>query len=95
MAVSRRNYGDGHAATRGFWRNANKVCAALTLGFFLSAGFFVHSIQARDSYRSDNPFIPSDCDRACLYVRRSIFSGAGGEGSGARAMGEDGEVQRE
>ena len=44
-----------------------KSCVALTLGFFLSAGFFVHSIQARDSFRSDNPFIASDCDRACLY----------------------------
>ena len=44
-----------------------KFYAALTLVFFLSAGFFVHSIQARDSYRTGNPFIASDCDRACLY----------------------------
>jgi hypothetical protein len=33
----------------------------------LCAGFFLHSVQARDSYRSDNPFVKSDCDRACLY----------------------------
>ena len=44
-----------------------KFGAAFLLSVFLSAGFFVHSIQARDSYRSDNPFIASDCDRACLY----------------------------
>src|SRR6185437_5448463 len=44
-----------------------KFCAALMLGFFLSAGFFVHSIEARDSYQSGNPFIASDCDRACVY----------------------------
>jgi hypothetical protein len=33
----------------------------------LCAVFFLHSVQARNSYRSDNPFIASDCDRACLY----------------------------
>ena len=44
-----------------------KLCAALTLGIVLCASLFVHSIQARDSYRSDNPFMASDCDRACLY----------------------------
>jgi hypothetical protein len=44
-----------------------KFGATFLLGISLSAGFFVHSIQARDSYRSDNPFIASDCDRACLY----------------------------
>ena len=43
-----------------------KFCAALVVGF-LSAGFLVHSLQARDSYRSGNPFVSSDCDRACLY----------------------------
>lgn len=44
-----------------------KFGAAFLLGVLLSASFFVHSIQARDSYRSHNPFIASDCDRACLY----------------------------
>jgi hypothetical protein len=58
-AVARRQGGSGAMRI--------KFGAALTLGILLSACFFVHSIQARDSYRSDNPFIPSDCDRACLY----------------------------
>ncbi len=44
-----------------------KFCAALMLGIILSAILCVHSIQARDSYRSGNPFIASDCDRGCLY----------------------------
>jgi len=44
-----------------------KFCAALVLGIVLSASLCAHSINARDSYRSGNPFIASDCDRACLY----------------------------
>src|SRR5579859_15803 len=44
-----------------------KFCAALMLGIVLSASLCAHSINARDSYRSGNPFIASDCDRACLY----------------------------
>ena len=44
-----------------------KFGAAFLLGVFLFASLFVHSIQARDTYRSENPFMASDCDRACLY----------------------------
>lgn len=58
-AVARRQGGSGAMRM--------KFSGALALGIFLSAGFFVHSIQAGDSYRSSNPFIASDCDRACLY----------------------------
>ena len=58
-AIARRQGGSGAMRI--------KFGAAFLLGVFLSAGFFVHSIQARDSYRSGNSFIASDCDRACLY----------------------------
>ncbi|HEY6905356.1 MAG TPA: hypothetical protein VI216_13685 [Candidatus Acidoferrales bacterium] len=56
-----------HAGKGGSGVMRMKLGVAFLLGILLSAGFFVHSIQARDSYRSGNPFIASDCDRACLY----------------------------
>ena len=67
MAVSRRIAWRSHAGKGGSAAMRMKFGAAFLLGVFLSASFFVHSIQARDPYRSDNPFVASDCDRACLY----------------------------